>query len=286
MDFSFFAGHDSFYLREGWLPKGLTAVAIHKDIFAGNNLTNAIDTLGIGANMVKSLRYWLELCGVIKKCKKGSSVFILTDFGKLISVHDPFCLNKSTIWLLHYYTCQKSPIWEMMFSEEDMSSFDREKALLRVYARVKEEGGSYAKTTIDSSVGVFLNTYLWSLKKQKADPEDNLNSPFANLRLLLKTGDKYNFRQLNTKEIPALLIYLIIFNSSKGRVDNIHLEQAFEAVRGIVKIDLNGLRNALRELEHEKLINVDRAAGLNIITDKACLSSEDIERNIIVGGSA
>jgi len=53
-----FTGHESFSLREGWIVKGIDAINRRgKNIFNGNELINTIDEMGIGANMVKSLKY-------------------------------------------------------------------------------------------------------------------------------------------------------------------------------------------------------------------------------------
>ena len=55
-------GHESFYIREGWLRKG--TIAIKEDPYLLSNLQVAIDKLGVGSAMVKSIRYWLQAIGL------------------------------------------------------------------------------------------------------------------------------------------------------------------------------------------------------------------------------
>ena len=73
--------HESFYIREGWLRKGLTAVEEDGTIFS--NAINAIDTLGVGSNMMKSIKYWLRVTGLTEeeRAEGGKRVQVPTDFG-------------------------------------------------------------------------------------------------------------------------------------------------------------------------------------------------------------
>ena len=51
-------GHESFYIREGWLRKGIVSIVEQPDILSNTQV--AIDKLGVGSAMVKSIRYWLQ----------------------------------------------------------------------------------------------------------------------------------------------------------------------------------------------------------------------------------
>mgnify|MGYP000721396731 CR=1 FL=1 len=46
-------------LEKGWLSKGMRYVSQKPDVLL-TKMINPMDVLGIGANMVKSLRYWLQ----------------------------------------------------------------------------------------------------------------------------------------------------------------------------------------------------------------------------------
>ena len=47
-----FRAHDTFFIRKGWLSKGMRYVTQKPDVFIDKN-ENPMDVLGIGANMVK-----------------------------------------------------------------------------------------------------------------------------------------------------------------------------------------------------------------------------------------
>ena len=72
-------GHESFYLREGWLTKGLRAVTEDPQVFFKNS---GADALGVGTNMAKSIRYWMKTAGLIQENLKIGAE--LTEIGKLI----------------------------------------------------------------------------------------------------------------------------------------------------------------------------------------------------------
>ena len=48
-----FRAHDTFFIRKGWLSKGMKAVQECPDLFVSKK-ENPMDVLGIGANMVKN----------------------------------------------------------------------------------------------------------------------------------------------------------------------------------------------------------------------------------------
>ena len=58
-------GHEKFPLCEGWMTKGITAAKENNPhIFLEDR---GPDILGVGSNMVKSIRYWMQACGMLKK---------------------------------------------------------------------------------------------------------------------------------------------------------------------------------------------------------------------------
>ena len=58
------SGHEKFALREGWISKGILAIENNPRIFLQSD---APETLGVGSNMVKSMRYWLKAFDLIEE---------------------------------------------------------------------------------------------------------------------------------------------------------------------------------------------------------------------------
>ena len=65
-----FRAHDTFFIRKGWISKGMKYVHSDQDVFISKK-DNPMDVLGIGANMVKALRYWLQAIGVTEEPTSG-----------------------------------------------------------------------------------------------------------------------------------------------------------------------------------------------------------------------
>ena len=81
-----FSGHETFPFRYTWLKKGVDAVLQDPSAFASERATV---TLGVGKNMVNSIRHWCLATGLIKKPKgpsdqggKGGQGFEPTPLGK------------------------------------------------------------------------------------------------------------------------------------------------------------------------------------------------------------
>jgi hypothetical protein len=90
-----FSGHQTFSFRYGWLEKGF------RFIKAEHNFkdADAIVILGVGKNMVESIKYWCELSGIVTEGK-------ITEFGRSIldenSGWDPFLEDNASLWLIHW----------------------------------------------------------------------------------------------------------------------------------------------------------------------------------------
>ena len=59
-------GNGSFYIREGWLTKGLVEIEKNPELFSKKYFEGA-DALGVGSVMAKSIKYWLMAAGLIVK---------------------------------------------------------------------------------------------------------------------------------------------------------------------------------------------------------------------------
>ena len=98
-----FRAHDTFFIRKGWLSKGMRNVVATPDVFVTKDKDrNPMDVLGIGSNMVKALRYWLQVVGLTAEPSKGQRVQSLTALGEIIYKHDPYIEEMGTLWLLQY----------------------------------------------------------------------------------------------------------------------------------------------------------------------------------------
>ena len=73
-----FSGHQTFPFRYAWLPKGVAAVDGDSGVFSQ---PDALVRLGVGKNMVASIRFWCHALGLIEFDGGHSR---LTDLAKLL----------------------------------------------------------------------------------------------------------------------------------------------------------------------------------------------------------
>ena len=91
-----FSGHESFPCKSLWLKKGYDFVV------AGNQFSSAeaVMELGVGKNMVASIRYWLKAFGVIDSTGQTTTLgnYLLDDE----SGRDKYIEDLGTLWILHF----------------------------------------------------------------------------------------------------------------------------------------------------------------------------------------
>ncbi len=96
------SGHETFPCRYAWLPKAYRAVMDSAQAFVDEE--RAMVRLGVGKNMVRAIRFWVQATGVARPSLKGG--LCITEFGRaLLSPKDgldPFLEDRRTLWLLHW----------------------------------------------------------------------------------------------------------------------------------------------------------------------------------------
>lgn len=89
-----------------------------------------MDVLGIGSNMVKSLRYWLVATNLTEEALQNKHrVQKFTGFGNQVFKNDRFMEEYGTLYLLHYMLSKNeedATAWYFFFNEFNMSEFVRE----------------------------------------------------------------------------------------------------------------------------------------------------------------
>src|SRR3982751_766102 len=95
-----FSGHETFPFRYPWLKKGYDAVLSDGSVFVRDD---AITTLGVGKNMVRSIRHWCLAAGILEEGDKEG--LRPSDLGKLILADDgldPYLEDPASLWLIHW----------------------------------------------------------------------------------------------------------------------------------------------------------------------------------------
>lgn len=272
-----FRAHDTFFIRKGWLSKGMRCVAGKPDVFVARD-ENPMDVLGIGANMVKALRYWLQAVGLTTEPNKGKREQSFTNLGKLIYEHDTYFEELGTLYLLQYLLAsnkEDATAWYFFFNEFSMSEFSREDfvAALQRYIKMEDSETDYAIRSLNEDFQCIINTYLPRYKSNPArvNPENNIDCPFGELGLV----DILNKRKKTYKKsIPAsdtlnpYVVLSVIVDRAKEQKE-ISLNELLTAPCNIGKVfnlDSITMLDVLYRIEKLGLIKINRTAGLDVIT--------------------
>ncbi len=180
-----FSGHESFPCRYGWLPKLHEAVAENAALFADEE--GAMVVLGLGKNMVRSIRFWGEVLGTTRTTRDGVEP---TALARLLldpaSGRDPYLEDPASLWRLHWILGSKGNLgaWNVAFHEVHDPVVTRPRLIELVHARACEAKPGATATTSAAHVDIFLRTYDAARTADGAALEETLGSPFQELGLV------------------------------------------------------------------------------------------------------
>ena len=198
-----FSGHESFPCKSLWLKKGYDYVV------AGNNFNSpeAVIGLGVGKNMVASIRFWLKAFGITENDKISWLGDYLFDE---ISGKDMYLEDIATLWLLHFNLVfsEEATLYNMFFCgvQRERTHFEREQVLTYVKMRMVEANKMtlFNANTVKKDIGVLLQNYTLP---RKAQSNEDFSSLLIDLDLIRQSseGKGYYFnvdgKRKVTKEI-------------------------------------------------------------------------------------
>jgi hypothetical protein len=187
-----FSGHETFVFRYTWLKKAVDAVLSDPRIFTRED---AIVTLGVGKNMVRSIRHWGFATGVIgEEAKSRGAVTCVTDFGRYLfgdannAGADPYLEDPNSLWLLHWNLISsqaRSTTWQWAFNRFPSNEFTREglvQSIVDECMRLNLKPPS--DSTLRRDIEVFIRTYLSGRGGRSSAVEDSLDCPLTELALM------------------------------------------------------------------------------------------------------
>ncbi len=270
-----FRGHETFFIRKGWLYKGMSNVVREPSVFQGA-AGNPMDVLGIGANMVKSLRYWLLATDLTCEPKSGKKKQTLTEFGKLIYDNDPYMEEIGSIWLTHYMLAsneEDATAWYIFFNEFNKTEFtvDDFYSSIVKYIRMKDDVNMPSDRAVEDDFSCIVNTYVprSKLNSAKVQPESNIDCPLGELGLVDVVNKRegiYKKTSPKVDMIPSLILLAAIIDKSENKQIRITaLQNDKGSIGKIFNLDSITLINSLYKLETLGYIRVIRTAGLDVI---------------------
>ena len=277
-----FRAHDTFYIRKGWLSKGLKNVNQNGDVFISKEV-NPMDVLGLGSNMVKALRYWLQATGLTEEPNYGKRVQSLTNMGQIIYANDKYLEETGTLLLLQYKLAsnyENATSFYFFFNDFNMSEFSRDDFVIQLQNHIKiNSSDDVAIRSLNDDFTCIMNTYIPKYKSSptRVSPENNIECPLSELGLIeILNRSKKTFRKATpTADIlNPWIVLAVIVDQAKGQRE-ISLNELLNAPCNIGKVfnmDSITMLDALYRIEKMGEIKMNRTAGVDVIN---ILSSRD-----------
>jgi hypothetical protein len=188
----------------------------------------AMVDLGVGKNMVRSIRFWSQVAGVVTTTARGTG-HSLSEFGRALlgeGGHDEFMEDIRTLWLLHWNlsTELKNPLlaWDYLLNRWQDPELVPSVVIKALHKEAAKHDNGLSLVTIDQHWDTFLHSYFPTRGRKGEVQEDNLDSPLTELELIIRVGERpidnregraepvYAFRREEKPDItPELFVYTL-----------------------------------------------------------------------------
>ena len=202
-----FSGHETFPFRYAWLKKGIDGLTMRGDIFLRDE---AMVELGVGKNMVRSIRHWCLATRVAEEREPllGSRArqIVPSALGRTLFLEpgwDPYLEDDGSLWLLHWHlatNAARATTWYWAFNICKEHEFTRETLQFSLEGwiekqRAESRGWSrISSASLKSDIACFLRTYAPGKRGPTSTLEETLDCPLTTLGLLLEfDGDRFRF---------------------------------------------------------------------------------------------
>jgi len=271
-----FGRHETFALRYSWLTKGYqkNIASKNKDIFISDNATVE---LGVGKNMVSSIRYWLRASQMMEADSNQ-----ITRLGELVfnkkTGFDPFLEDEATLWLVHWLIATNSELatsWFWFFNKFHKPEFTQTELTTALNDWVKENVQSkVASGTLKNDALLVPKMYAYAKDNLRISLEDKLDIPLAQLKLINQSPDgkvyqcKPSVRPSLPVEIVGYAVLQIMHekNSTSMPIEDLmYSKDNYSAVGSVFRLTENELIAKLEILtsKYKELFDIRESAGIH-----------------------
>ena len=272
-----FSGHESFPCKTLWLKKGYDFVVQGKNF----NNPDAVIDLGVGKNMVASIRYWLRVFGICEGDKPTSlGDYLFSDAnGK-----DKYIEDMATLWLLHLNLIfnRHASLYHMIFCgyQKGHAQFDREQIATYVKLDMIEadKQSAFNENTVKKDVSVLVQNY--SLPRKPQSNED-FSSMLIDLDLIRQNseGKGYYFNIEGKRKVTKEIFMYALLKLKEREGDN---TLSYDTVQ-----DEIGLEFCMQDYEtiemlkllakdYSKYVSYNDNSGIRIVQFTKELSKEQV----------
>lgn len=250
-------------------------------MYDGNSFTDvdAVAKLGVGKNMVASIRFWLRAFGLTKndELQPIASYLFDTDNGK-----DPYAEDINTIWLIHFLlvSSEVASLYNILFIDYQREKKEFSKTELQAFIKrkcsVPEQKNVYNENTVRKDIGVLLKNYV---SPSDLKTIEDFSALLIALGLIVnRSGEIYSFKVNDSKDVcPEIILFAIIRMKGEDQtvsfdilqklslIFGLPLATLIEVIRGLEKTfpntllfsDNSGIKNVqfLRNINETEVLN-------------------------------
>ncbi len=276
-----FSGHETFACKSHWMKRG------YEFVLEGHNFNDdeAVVHLGVGKNMVASIKFWMKALGLLNRDGVLSSIahkLLNTDHG-----YDPFFEDVGSLWLMHfnivnenYATAYRTTFIDYHSQRNIIDKLKLQNFIKHLCFDNPNYRSLYNENTVRKDLNVLIHNYC---AKWNSGVEDS-NTIFAPLNLIRETEDgTYMFNYDSRNIVPAnifLYALLAVFPDSKSI--------SFESMRELSLIFClmnNDLLTIIKQLsdEYVGILVFSDVAGIKELQIKGEISTDKALENYYIG---
>ena len=162
-----FSGHQTFAVRNGWLEKG---VALVREMPGGFLADDAVVRLGVGKNMVESIKYWCVQTGLVEDADAPGTMRI-AELGSFLFGNngiegvDPYLEDDASLWLLHHHVVTRAAqsTWSVVLNHYNKPEFTKPELESFVSRYISDMKATVSGKTIERDVECFLHFYAGTI---------------------------------------------------------------------------------------------------------------------------
>jgi hypothetical protein len=249
--------HQSFYLRDRWLPKAIKEISNDERFFYDKQ---AFEKIGLGKNMVQSLRYWAVATNVVGEefSKERQKSHYITDFGNMLNKFDKSIQLNDSASLIHYFlTRQKEPstVFYWFYNEYTQNVTSKEELINQFKEWVEHnENKTVSLNSLKKDIDCLIKLYTAGLNS--VDPEEVIQSPLSKINLIKEKKNIIMKYSPTYEEVGLIaLMFVLLDYCSRKEIDSLTVDQIYET-KGLWGKTFNLSRvqivSALEQLSYEK----------------------------------
>lgn len=276
-----FSGHETFSCKLHWLKRGYEFVVNEYNF----NDEEAVVRLGVGKNMVASIKYYMKSFGLLNQ--DGDLEDIARKLFDSENGFDPFLEDIGSLYLLHFLivNTNHATAYKTTFIDYHSQRNTIEKNKLQNFIKhiCFDNAGYqniYNENTVKKDINVLIHNYY---NKSISNIEDS-NTIFAQLNLIRETEEgTFVFNYENKTNVPPKIFLYALLHSFQ---DNNSI--SFEMMRDLALtfcLTNNDLLNIIKQLciDYSGILVFSDVAGIKELQIKGELSKDEVLKNYYIG---